>query len=114
MRVKAILPGVLALVLHLAVTPLQAAEAEEAEEMPAGVLGQADGPTDEQADEAQLEDGVRVSRREASDRVREAYEGRILSIRREGDQWRVRLDNNGTVFNLLVNVTSGELSRPDE
>jgi uncharacterized membrane protein YkoI len=55
-----------------------------------------------------------VSRREASDLAREAYPGRVLSIRLDGRRWRVRMDEEGTVFNVFVDTENGEVIRPSE
>jgi uncharacterized membrane protein YkoI len=56
-----------------------------------------------------------VSRREASDIARGQYAGgRVLSIRMDRGQWRMRMDQEGNVFDVLVNASSGEVSRPAE
>jgi uncharacterized membrane protein YkoI len=56
-----------------------------------------------------------VSRREASDIARDHYVGgRVLSIRMDRGQWRMRIDQEGNVFDVLVNSSSGEVSRPPE
>jgi uncharacterized membrane protein YkoI len=56
-----------------------------------------------------------VSRREASDIARDHYAGgRVLSIRMDRGQWRMRMDQEGNVFDVLVNASSGEVSRPPE
>ena len=55
-----------------------------------------------------------ISRGEASDRARSAYSGRVLSIRLEGRRWRVRMDEEGTVFNVFVDSENGEVTRPSE
>jgi uncharacterized membrane protein YkoI len=55
-----------------------------------------------------------ISRRDANDLARDAYPGKVVSIRREGDHWRVRMDEGGTVFNVLVNADSGTVNRPSE
>lgn len=52
-----------------------------------------------------------VSRRRASDLARARYQGRILSIRLDGSRWRVRMDSEGTVFNVFVNARTGEVTR---
>ena len=55
-----------------------------------------------------------ISRRDANDLARDAYPGKVVSIRREGDHWRVRMDEGGTVFNVLVNADNGTVNRPSE
>ncbi|MEX2367661.1 MAG: hypothetical protein WD601_13755 [Pseudohongiellaceae bacterium] len=55
-----------------------------------------------------------ISRREASELVREQFAGRLLNIRLEGRRWRVRMDNEGTVFNVFVDARTGELTGPPE
>ena len=49
-----------------------------------------------------------------NDLARDAYPGKVVSIRREGDHWRVRMDEGGTVFNVLVNADNGTVNRPSE
>lgn len=60
------------------------------------------------------EDTTQVTRREASDLARGAYPGRVLSIRLEGRHWRVRMDEEGTVFNVFVDADNGQVLRPSE
>ena len=55
-----------------------------------------------------------ISMREASDIARGSYSGRVLSIRLDGRRWRVRMDEEGTVFNVFVDAESGLVSRPSE
>jgi len=52
-----------------------------------------------------------ISRREASDRAREAFGGRVLSVRLEGGKWRIRMDEEGTVFSVVVDARSGAVAR---
>ena len=59
------------------------------------------------------EEAPAINRREATDLARGAYPGRVLGVRLEGDHWRVRMDDNGTVFNVLVDVESGAVVRPE-
>jgi len=63
---------------------------------------------------APLEQSEPVSRRDATDKARDAYPGKVLGIRRDGDQWRVRMDNGGTVFNVFVDAESGAVVRRPE
>jgi uncharacterized membrane protein YkoI len=55
-----------------------------------------------------------ISRRQAYDIARENFSGRVLSIRLEHSGWRVRMDQDGTVFNILVHADTGAISRPSE
>ncbi len=55
-----------------------------------------------------------ISRRDASDLARSAYQGRVLNIRRDGGNWRVRMDEGGTVFNVIVNADNGAVVRSSE
>lgn len=56
-----------------------------------------------------------VSRRQASDLARDSFPaGRQISIRLEERRWRVRMDENGTVFNVFVDAQSGAVSRASE
>jgi uncharacterized membrane protein YkoI len=57
---------------------------------------------------------TRISRREASDIARASYEGRVVSIRLERLVWRVRIDMDGSVVDVLVNSDTGAVSRPSE
>jgi uncharacterized membrane protein YkoI len=60
------------------------------------------------------EERARISRREASDIAREKFSGRVLSIRLDESHWRVRMDQEGTVFNVLVDAESGSASRAQD
>jgi hypothetical protein len=56
-----------------------------------------------------------VSRRQASDIARDSFPaGRVVSIRLDERHWRVRMDENGTVFNVFVDAQSGAVSRASE
>lgn len=52
----------------------------------------------------------RISRGQAMNIASGRYEGRVLSIRQDNNNWRVRMDRDGTVFNVFVNTTSGAVS----
>ena len=52
----------------------------------------------------------RISRQQAMNIASDRYEGRVLSIRQDNNNWRVRMDRDGTVFNVFVNATSGDVS----
>jgi len=56
----------------------------------------------------------RISRRQASNIASSRYEGRVLSIMLDNNSnsYRVRMDREGTVFNVFVNATSGDVSAP--
>jgi uncharacterized membrane protein YkoI len=60
------------------------------------------------------EEQAQVSQRDASDRARQLYPGgRVLSVRLEDGQWVVRMDQEGNVFNVLVDADSGQARRAD-
>ena len=56
----------------------------------------------------------RVGRRQALALVQDSYSGRVLSIVLERGRWRVRMDDDGNVFNVFVDAGSGEVTRPTE
>jgi len=80
--------------------------------LPSAAIAQPREP--ERQDSAEDEQSVPVSRRQASEIVRQRYQGRILNIRLEDGYWRLRLDNGGVVFNLLVDARTGEIIVPEE
>ena len=55
-----------------------------------------------------------ISRQQALNRVRDSFQGRVLSVRSDGSNWRVRVDQNGTVFNVSVDGRTGEVNRSPE
>jgi uncharacterized membrane protein YkoI len=56
----------------------------------------------------------RISRDEASEIVRENVpNSRVINIRRDSQNWRVRVDQEGNVSDVLVNAESGRVSRSD-
>ena len=59
----------------------------------------------------QQEQDTRISRKEASDIARRDYGGRVVSIRLENGEWRIRVDNEGTVFDVYVNASTGRARR---
>jgi len=52
----------------------------------------------------------RITRGQALNIASGEYEGRVLSIRMDNNSWRVRMDRDGTVFNVFVNSASGAVS----
>ena len=54
----------------------------------------------------------RISRSQAMNIASNRYEGRVLSILMDNNtnNWRVRMDRDGTVFNVFVNANSGNVS----
>ena len=60
------------------------------------------------------EEEAKITRRQASDLATEAYPGRLLNIRFDAGYWVLRMDHNGTVFNVRVNALDGELVGPDD
>ena len=67
---------------------------------------------EQQEESAEVEQETRIDRREASDIARRAYGGRVVSIRLEQGEWRVRIDDEGTVFDVYVNASTGRTRRP--
>lgn len=53
---------------------------------------------------------TRISRRQAINIASDRFEGRVLGLRLDNGTWRVRMDREGTVFNVFVNATSGDVS----
>jgi len=62
----------------------------------------------------QQEPQTRISRRQASDIARASYGGKVLSVRLDRQLWRVRMDLDGTVVDVLVDSDTGAVSRPSE
>jgi len=61
-----------------------------------------------------LDPATSISRQQALNLARDSFQGRVLSVRLDGTDWRVRIDQNGTVFNVFVVGGTGEVSRfPD-
>ena len=60
----------------------------------------------------QEEPQTRISQRQASDIARASYPGKVISVRPEGRVWRVRIDLDGTVVDVLVDANTGAVSRP--
>lgn len=54
----------------------------------------------------------RISRRQALNIAGERYEGNVLGVVLDngGNSYRVRMDRDGTVFNVFVNASSGDVS----
>lgn len=79
--------------------------------MQPGAQGQ-NGRSAEEEQSREEEQETSINRREASEIARDAYGGRVLSIRMERGEWRIRIDNEGTVFDVYVNATTGHVRRP--
>jgi len=58
-----------------------------------------------------LDPAASISRQQALNLARDRFQGRVLSVRMDGSNWRVRIDQNGTVFNVFVDGRTGEVSR---
>jgi hypothetical protein len=78
-------------------------------EVPQGRPGQA-GPGNNLAP-PQLDAEPAVTRQQALDIARDRFQGRVLSVRMVDSDWRIRVDQNGTVFNVFVDGRTGEVSR---
>lgn len=56
----------------------------------------------------------RISQAQASEIVRQNVPGsRVINVRRDSQNWRVRVDQDGNVSDVLVNAESGRVSRSD-
>lgn len=62
----------------------------------------------------QLDPEPAISRQQALNFARDRFQGRVLSVRMVGGDWRIRMDQNGTVFNVFVDGRSGAVSRAAE
>ncbi|HWK55137.1 MAG TPA: PepSY domain-containing protein [Hyphomicrobiales bacterium] len=97
------IPAAIALLACLCVMPAVHAASQDPPRVQRGLMGNDQGQRGEEQ--------ARVSRSEASDRARQVFPGRVLNIRLEGDQWRIRMDQEGTVFNVFVDAESGQVKR---
>ena len=57
---------------------------------------------------------TQISRSQASNLASDLYEGRVRSILLDNNNWRVRMDREGTVFDVFVNANSGAVSAPSD
>ena len=57
---------------------------------------------------------TQISRRQASTLASDRHEGRVRSILLDNNNWRVRMDHEGTVFDVFVNANSGAVSAPSD
>jgi uncharacterized membrane protein YkoI len=89
---------------YLLLIPLQPALAANQENQPQNSL----------FPPGQEEQQTRISRRQASDIARASYGGKVINIRLDRQVWRVRMDLDGTVVDVLVDADSGAVSRPSE
>lgn len=56
----------------------------------------------------------RISRREASEIAQQNFPGKVVSIQLANQRWRVRVDQDGRVFDVFVDVETGRVTRPSE
>jgi uncharacterized membrane protein YkoI len=64
--------------------------------------------------QAAQQQSTQISRRQASNLASDRYEGRVRSILLDNNNWRVRMDREGTVFDVFVNANSGAVSAPSD
>jgi uncharacterized membrane protein YkoI len=76
--------------------------------------GQLQNTLPDQQDSELSDSHTPISQREAYDFAREAFEGRVLNVRLDGAIWRIRMDQEGNVFNVMVDANSGKVSRATE
>lgn len=100
---KAILAICLMCLSLLPAASLQAAANEEVQ--PQNLLP----PSSERGPERE----PRISRDAASSIAKQNFPGEVRSIRRDNQNWRIRMDQDGTVSDVLVNTDSGRVSRPN-
>ena len=55
-----------------------------------------------------------ISRQQALNLVQDSFQGRVLSVRMDSGNWQVRVDQDGTVFNIFVDGRTGEVNRSPE
>jgi uncharacterized membrane protein YkoI len=97
-------PSILLLCLALLPAASQAAGNEEVQ--PSNLLPPSSS--------SEREREPRISRDQASEIVRENVPGsRVINIRRDSQNWRVRVDQEGNISDVLVNAESGRVSRSD-
>ena len=77
-----------------------------------GERGQGNSRQDQNTEQEE-ETGTAIDRRRASELARASFEGRVLNVRLVEGVWRVRMDNEGTVFDVSVHATTGKVSRPE-
>ena len=56
----------------------------------------------------------RVSRREASEIAQQSFPGKVVSIQLVSQRWRVRVDQDGRVFDVFVDAETGQVTRPSD
>jgi uncharacterized membrane protein YkoI len=89
----------------LTAVPQQAAAAENVQQgfMPPAASSDRERPREREP---------RITQNQASSIARENVPGsRVLNIRRDEQNWRVRVDQDGNVSDVLVNTESGRVSR---
>lgn len=91
--------------LCLSLLPVASLQAANEEVQPQNLLP----PSSESSTERE----PRISRDAASSIAKENFPGEVRSIRRDNGNWRIRLDQDGTVSDVLVNADSGRVSRPN-
>jgi uncharacterized membrane protein YkoI len=63
---------------------------------------------------SERERAPRISPDEASEIARQNNPGsRVINVRRDSQNWRVRMDREGNVSDVLVNAESGRVSRSE-
>lgn len=101
---KTILSMFLLCLTLLPTVPLQAAAAENVQQ---GFM-----PPAAERERSREQREPRISQNQASAIARENVPGsRVLNIRRDEQNWRVRVDQDGNVSDVLVNTESGRVSR---
>jgi uncharacterized membrane protein YkoI len=106
---------ILSLVL-LCLTFLSAASVQAASEdvQPSNFLPPSERAVDRRGADRDVQIEAQISRDQASEYARQYAPGRVLNIRRDGQNWRVRVDQDGSVSDVLVNAESGRVSRDSD
>lgn len=56
----------------------------------------------------------RVSRRQASETAQQSFPGKVINIQLVNQRWRVRVDQDGRVFDVFVDAETGRVTRPSD
>jgi uncharacterized membrane protein YkoI len=96
--------------LCLTLLPAASLQAANEDVQPSNFLPPSERTVDRRADR-EVEIAPQVSRDQASEFARQYAPGRVLNIRLDGPNWRVRMDQDGSVSDVLVNAESGRVSR---
>jgi len=106
---KTILSLILLCLTSFAAASLQAADSQNF--LPPSERGERADRAERLPERGAESAGEAISRDQASELARQYAPGRVLNIRRDEQNWRVRVDQDGSVSDVLVNAESGRVSR---